>query len=308
MNTLNKNIIQLRKGVEVLDYPSGERCIKINRDLGGISKLILNCLKNKLPLHEFLLNTNGGKRVKKPVCVIRVDDFPRWDLQFSDYEKFHNILRNNKIPYLLGVTPHAALHPLEVDCTEFLNLEKDEIEFLKAAKQQSVTIAFHGYNHKTNGEARSEFDSIDQRAIEQKIENGLRYLKENIGVTTDIMIPPFNHFGRWTIPILGKYFRIICGGPETLPILGLAQSPSLLEDNIVYIPSYRPLYGRTAYINRFLKKFIKKQKYAFLPITIHWAWEENEGYKDLQEFCSLIQNFDVISWDNLKDILWGTNE
>ena len=37
--------------------------------------------------------------------LIRVDDYPHWDIKSDKYKYFHELLHNYQLPYTLGVTP-----------------------------------------------------------------------------------------------------------------------------------------------------------------------------------------------------------
>lgn len=61
-------------------------------------------------------------------------------------------------------------------------------------------------------------------------------------------IPPFNAIDWPQIVHLGKYFPVICGGPETMRFAGRIAAPVRLKHGAVYFPSLYPLYNTAARI------------------------------------------------------------
>lgn len=234
--------------------------------------------------------------VERVKFIIRVDDFPRWDIPSEKFIEFHNILKRFDSTYILGVIPNLSLEPTEMLNKKTRYLTQEEIEMLKLVKAEGGTIALHGLTHQTiRRGSHSEFVGLAAELVEEKIKTGLHLLEE-YGFKTQIFIPPFNTIDKSNLRMLVRYFSIICGGPETLPLLG---NRPVLERGL-YIPSYPPFYNKAIKILEYLKDSGQRLK-EVVPITLHWAWELKNNFKDVYKLCRFIAGktysyMELINW------------
>ncbi|MEM2954947.1 MAG: glycosyltransferase family 4 protein, partial [Candidatus Nanoarchaeia archaeon] len=96
-----------------LEYKNAEQNFKIKSEN-------FECLANSIKtfirfkgLEKHLLIINKTIETSKcpvgsPIFMIRVDDFPRWDIDTKEFLKFHSVLKSYNLPYLLGVTPNLC--------------------------------------------------------------------------------------------------------------------------------------------------------------------------------------------------------
>lgn len=251
----------------------------------------------------FEFRSNIRKKIKSkikghPVFLLRVDDFPRWDLGLERFLEFHNILKKNNIPYLLGVTPFLSEDPLDPNQEKFEYLTPEEIEILNQIGKENCAFALHGLTHQTlSKRLHTETIGLKQIEIEKKIKKALNALKKD-GIKPKYLIPPFNTFDINSLKVFKKYFTGICAGPETIPTLGFRVSPTKLDD-VYLIHSYSPLYNKAENIIPFLE--ILNDKYydrIIAPITIHWSWELGDNFESIRKLCTLIKNR-TYSWDKI---------
>lgn len=245
-------------------------------------------LKKKLGIE----NSDG-----RPKFLIRVDDFPRWDISSEEFKRFDEIFSKKGIPYLLGVTPFLSEEPLNPRCRRFRQLNDYDTEMINSMVSEGVEIALHGFSHKTIKENfHSELVGLQKEEIKEKINLSLNELKR---YTTQIrvFIPPFNTFDFHSMEILGKYFKIICGGPESIPFVGFRLSPSYLN-GCLYVPSYEPMYEKARVIYKHVKKLKELKEYIIIPITLHWAWEIKNDFEDVEKLLEEIKDY-VIRWNSL---------
>ena len=130
----------------------------------------------------------SGKRVK---FILRVDDFPRWDLPLKIFQNFDAILAEFGIEYCLGVTPRIATDPLNPfsDCDTGLS---DEATTILNDISGRVDIALHGLTHRVQSlKIKSEFRGLSSSVIEKYIVDGINLLKK-LDVGPLGFIPPFN--------------------------------------------------------------------------------------------------------------------
>jgi len=226
--------------------------------------------------------------------LIRVDDFPRVGMDCEKFREFHSIMSENEIRYLLGITPNFSLKPLDPKCKKYRELTKEELSIIKKIKNR-VSFAMHGVMHQTlKADFHSEFIGLDEKTLEERIKFGLKLFRR-YDFKTNIIIPPFNTFDLSNLQIFKKYFKIVTGGPETIKIFGKIPPGNL--DGIMYIPSYRPFYGKGKEIYKAVKKLDKKKlEEKIICITFHWGWEIENNFKYVEKICEKLKN-NVIPWN-----------
>ena len=230
----------------------------------------------------------------KPTFLLRVDDFPRWDKTSDQFLSFHEILFKNEIPYLLGVTPFPSRNPFSTATQDDHAIESRDLDILKQITKCGAEIAMHGYSHQTiNLHRKTEIVGLPAEQLESKILKGLEKLRLE-GLPTDFFIPCFNSFDALSLRILRKYFKVICGGPESVLHIGLKFSPSYI-DNTLYIPSYYPAYGKAKELLLFIENVKKIKENIIIPLTLHWAWEIENDFIDVHKLCNTIKG-QTLSW------------
>jgi len=232
--------------------------------------------------HLFKKGSDGS-----PQYLVRVDDFPSLGTRSEIFLRFHEILQGSGIPYILGVTPYL--------CNR--ELSKSEEEILYRLIGADVEIAMHGITHQTESCCvLSELIGLNRKTLEDKFSMGFRIL-ENLGLDPQFFIPPFNAFELDCIPVLREYFVGICGGPESVNIVGYRISPSFLAD-VLYVPSYFPAYGKSYMIMQFVRETLKLSEAIIIPITIHWASEIDDNFARVRLLCRFLKGH-VQRWSDL---------
>lgn len=212
-----------------------------------------------------------------PNFLVRVDDFPRWDMNSGEFLRFHRILSENEIPYILGVIPYPCTDTINPSSKNYCEIGRSDLDIVKQLASSSVEIAMHGFSHRTIGKFRdSEIIGVERRELEKKICKGSEKLQSE-GLKVEVFIPPFNTFDFSSLEVLEKHFKVICGGPNSVFDVGLRISPSYINRTL-YVPSYYPAYGRASEILPFVERIKKIKDYVVIPLTLHWAWEVNNGH------------------------------
>jgi len=243
---------------------------------------------------EFDLDSKG-----EPMFLVRVDDFPRWDISSKKFLDFHKIVSKKDIPYLLGVIPYPSKAPFDPRPQNHKAIGKDNLEILKQLSNSEVEIAMHGITHQTkNAIRKTEIVGLNHEHLERRLVNGLIKLQEE-GFKAELFVPSFNSFNLYSMKSLRKHFKVICGGPESVLYVGLRLSPCFLNGTL-YVPSYYPAYGRAEEILKFVENAKKIKESLFVPLTLHWAWEVSNNFANVRKLCGAIQGR-VVPWRSLYE-------
>jgi peptidoglycan/xylan/chitin deacetylase (PgdA/CDA1 family) len=235
--------------------------------------------------------------------LLRVDDFPAWEesmdqfVPATEFESFHAILASHGIPYMIGVTPQPALSPLDLDDHRTRQLTDEECSIVQHITKEGASIGLHGVTHRTRRDRpHSEFIDLDNEFFEEMILYADLELQRLTGIRAEVFVPPFNRITLGQMHLLGRRFRIVCGGPETTAIIGrLGIHP--ISNISTYVPSYPPLYGRAHEIASSLQEHPVDSPTC---LTLHWEWERRRGYAELEQFCKIIQGR-VNHWSEWRD-------
>ncbi len=230
----------------------------------------------------------------RPWPLVRVDEFPHADAfdpsgRFGTeaFKRFHAVLAEAGLPYLLAVTPRVSRDYLDPKQDEWRPLEDAEIAELEALKRDGVTFALHGLDHRTrhaNPRRHSELCGLGIAETEERIDLALSILTET-GIEAPVFVPPFNRFDASQYALLAERFDVVCGGPESIRLLGFRPTP-IRDGNAVYLPSYAPLYGRAAAVLPGIERMIEAEESLWAPITLHWGWELDDDFAALKSLCS----------------------
>jgi Uncharacterized protein conserved in bacteria (DUF2334) len=224
-----------------------------------------------------LVHSAGGP----PRFLIRVDEFPhylaadepeRYGLEAS--RQFHSTLASAGVPYLMAILPRVATRPLDPQATGDRPLTDEERVFLGEMQRDGVTLGLHGLNHRTRyakPRRHSELCGLPERELVGLLDRALSEL-EPCGVRPRVFVPPYNRFDASQYPLLAARFDVVCGGPESVPLMGFHPGPQWRGD-AVYLPCYPPLYGTAEDCLPVIANLVERQVDAWVPIVLHPGWE-----------------------------------
>jgi peptidoglycan/xylan/chitin deacetylase (PgdA/CDA1 family) len=239
----------------------------------------------------------GPAAAGDPRFLVRVDEFPHYralDLpgRFGTerFARFHDLMVEHGVPYLIAALPALAASPLDPTAGGGRPLDDGETAMLAKLPGSGVTIALHGFDHRTrlrHPSRHSELAGLDPSDLRALLEAGEAVLAA-LGVPRPrIFVPPFNRFDTAQYPLLAKRYDIICGGPETVRALGFARTPQWRGD-AVYLPAYPPLYGTAATILAGVRRLIRERRALWVPVVLHWGRESDRGFEDLRRLAELL--------------------
>ena len=250
----------------------------------------------------------GERASAPPRFLVRVDEFPHaqaWDdpdrFGTPRYERFHEIMLRAGVPYLIAALPrvcHAPLDPIRRDSRP---LDDGEVAMLGRMSKDGVAFALHGSDHRTrfaSPRRRSELCGLDASATAALLDQALAELEAYDGLRSDVFVPSYNRFDAAQWPVLAARFAIVGGGPESIRCLGFHGTPQW-RDGSVYLPAYPPLYGRAHEVVPAVSQAIEGASGLWIPIVLHWGWEADAGWRELERLAELLAPY-TARWEDFR--------
>ena len=262
------------------------------------------------PLIRARRETLGRAADGPPRFLLRVDEFPT-SLAYDDCDgpllqasrRLHGVLASAGVPYLMAVLPEPAIEPLNPDGQGQRGLTDRELALLEVMRGEGVTLAQHGTTHRTlhrQPGRRSELVGPSAHETAEALDRGRRALWAD-GISPRIFVPPFNRFGRSQWAALAERYEVICGGPESISLLGMQGGP-LWHGNAAYLPCYEPLYGRSTDVLPAVERMIDLAPGTWIPIVLHTAWEMDDDMRSLAKLAERLSPY-ACSWETFLEDL-----
>jgi peptidoglycan/xylan/chitin deacetylase (PgdA/CDA1 family) len=239
----------------------------------------------------------GAAAEAPPRFLVRVDEFPHylaWDRpdRFGSdaFRRFHGIMRDAGVPYLLAALPRLSRRPLDPTAGDWRSLTSDERAVLRRLPSEEVTIALHGRDHRTrfaSPRRHSELCGLDEQRTAALVDEGIVELKRATGQRARVFVAPYNRFDARQWPVLAGRFEIVGGGPESIRLIGIRSSPQWWA-GAVYLPAYAPYYGTAAQVLPGVQHSIEAALGLWTPIVLHWGWEADAGWGDLERLAAAL--------------------
>jgi len=247
----------------------------------------------------------GDAAAGPPRFLVRVDEYPYYtsydrpeDLEMS--ARFHEVMAGAGLTHLMAVVPQLTHDPLTPGSHGGRDLGAGEIAQLERMRGDRVTFAQHGTTHRTRHASprrRSELCGLDAASTGALLDEGdRRLLAAGVGETR-VFVPPFNRFDAAQYEPLAERFRVVCGGPESVALMGFHGGP-LWRGEAVYLPCYAPLYADARTILAAAERLIERAPGTWVPIVLHTSWEQEDDFASLRRLAERIAPF-AASWDSL---------
>ena len=250
----------------------------------------------------------GDRAEGPPRFLVRVDEFPHY--QAADhpdkygteaFERFHSVMVEAGVSYLVAALPRIPTDPLNPSASGDRALDPGEIEMFRRLEADGVAFGLHGYDHRTrheNPRRHSELCGLEQDELRERLERGFDELAQ-AGLRPRVFVPPYNRFDAEQYPVLADLHDVVCGGPESVALLGFHRTP-LWRGDAVYLPAYAPLYDKAAEVLAAAERLIEAGSAVWAPIALHWGWESDAGLSDLRRLAERIAPF-AYPWDRFLD-------
>ena len=212
-------------------------------------------------------------------CLLRVDDFPSPFADSEEILRFHEVAVAHGLPYLLAVTPFFGPDGNRRP------LSDREIQILHRCASEGATLALHGFSHRSRyRNYASELLSLPMATLRTERDQAVAYLRQH-GLDVVGFVAPFNTYDPFTISALAERFPLLCGGPESVRLLGHRAGPSFLMQSL-YVPSYRHAYDVDHQGLRRFDRLLGEAAGLVVPVTLHWANETREGLRSFRALCA----------------------
>jgi hypothetical protein len=245
----------------------------------------------------------GEAAAGPPRVLLRVDELPharafeagRFDS--AAFRRFHAVLAEAGIPYLLAISPRVSRDYLDPGTAESRPLRDSEIELLQELHRDGVTFGLHGMDHRTRHASprrHSEFCGLGAEQAAARVD-AARAEFDRLGLPTPVFVPPFNRFDRSQYAALAERFEVVCAGPESTRLLGFSPTPAW-RGEAVYLPSYPPLYERAGAVADEVERLAAAEAALWAPATLHWGWELDDDFAALRRLCGALSGR-VAAWE-----------
>jgi peptidoglycan/xylan/chitin deacetylase (PgdA/CDA1 family) len=167
-------------------------------------------------------------------------------------------------------------------------LDDGERAMLARLVGEGVSVGMHGRTHRTRFQSprrHSELCGLSARETAELLDAGLAELGESVGVRPRVFVPPYNRFDASQLEPLGERFRVVCGGPESIGLVGFQSTPQW-RGECVYLPSYAPFYGHAAEVRPAVGRAIEREWGLWIPVVLHWGWEADAGWGEMERLAA----------------------
>lgn len=272
----------------------------------GDLELEAHVIEPQVRAREAVLGSDGRGQ---PKILLRYDEFPVYEARdrpnergTAVFERFHDILAEAGVPYCAAVLPLVPERALDPDATGVHPHDAGERELLARMRREGVELALHGLDHRTRHASprkRSELVGLSDDALGKRLDEGMAILAEQ-AIRPRVFIPPFNRFTRLQYRVLARRFDVVCGGPESVALMGFHAGPQWRAD-AVWMPSYPPLYGSARELIGVVERLLAREAAIWLPATLHLAAEADDGFAHLRKLASLLSGGVACEWQLFLD-------
>jgi hypothetical protein len=147
---------------------------------------------------------------------------------------------------------------------------------------------------------------LTPEATAELLDAGLAKLRAH-DVRPQVFIPPYNRFDAAQVELLAQRFQVVCGGPESIGHMGFQRTPQWRGET-VYLPSYAPFYGHAAEVRPAVERAIDAEWGLWVPVVLHWGWEADAGWGDLERLARVLAPYAALWKDFLAAVEYSKKD
>jgi hypothetical protein len=229
-----------------------------------------------------------------PRLLVRVDEFPNYDAfdvpahGNEAGRRFNEVMAEAGVHHLICVNANLAHDALDPAAEGGRPLGPGEVAVLDDMRASGVvTFGQHGTTHRTrfaDPRRRSEYVGLSPGALADVLDRGRASLAA-VGIEPRAFVAPFNRFEAIQWPVFAERFDVICGGPESIALMGFQGGPKWHRGSI-YLPCYAPLYGRAKEVLPALERVLELAPGTWVPIALHSMWEVEDDFRALARLAA----------------------
>jgi hypothetical protein len=248
----------------------------------------------------------GSSAAGPPRLLVRVDEFPYFDAfdvpaHGNDAgRRFNEVMAEAGVQHLIGVNANLTRDALDPEAEGGRPLGEGEIAVLDEMRASGVvTFGQHGTSHRTRYRSprrRSEFVGLAPTELADVLDRG-RAALASVGIEPRVIVPPYNRFEAAQWPVFAERFDVICGGTESIALMGFQGGPKWHRGSI-YLPCYAPLYGTAREILPALERLLELAPGTWVPIALHSMWEVEDDFRALARLAARMAEF-AVDWNEL---------
>lgn len=199
-------------------------------------------------------------------------------------KKVIGVFINNKVPLTLSVIPVK----LSLSCARYL---KKAV----APYPSLFDIAQHGLSHRNRAKTGNRYEfgpGVDYRTQKAEIKQGMKILKERLGISPEIFVPPWNGYDKETLKALYELgFKIISPDIKHAQTADLPSAGLLISPVSVYFNKMTSDGGFASEdINNLLSTILKPgRKYAGIEIH-HRCFNSKSDYAKLDKLLKSLKS------------------
>lgn len=225
-------------------------------------------------------------RISRKSPSVKTGIFLRIDDIFLDNKdpvyRLCDLMSNTNTPFLAAVTGNDLS-------------DQKNASLLQLLRKSGAAIGLHGFSHQGRfGPYKSELLQINFSEFTSR----LMKINESGTETPWILVPPYNAISPEQIVHLSKYFKVICGGPETVRFTGRIIGPIAISGSW-YFPSFHPFYGSARSILK--SGLLNSHLQGLVCLTLHLQDETRDDFKNLEKLLNLLPH-KPITWELLSSI------
>jgi glycosyltransferase involved in cell wall biosynthesis len=216
-------------------------------------------------------------------CFLRIDDV------FLDQKesvlRLCEIASKKGVPFLAGVIGKHIR-------------DKHYSGVLDTIASSGGAIGLHGFAHNGKfGPYNSEILQLPFARLSAMVEDVLAAFPEQS--RPFVFMPPFNAINRDQILFLGRYFKVICGGPETARFTDSMFGPLALDNGSWYFPASYPFYQYASAIIRSKAMRVYQSTGCNICYSVHMPDEAKDGFKAFSDLLDRIRE-NAVPWTLFK--------